>query len=155
MDRAIGIAVDNDPASLSQHDVYVFESSGANIRVQKFTPEGAFVWMVGGKVNKTTEANLCTAASGNEPRKQLSSAGSCSVSEGSAASSSTIPGTVCGSSDARDHSRRRADLAMDNGTSMHGLPASRQPDVESRQGRHPRSPVGRPALDLIGRCAHH
>lgn len=65
LDNAMGIAVDNDPSSPGHHDIYVFESSGANVRVQRFTPEGEFVWMVGGKVNKTTEANLCTAASGN------------------------------------------------------------------------------------------
>jgi len=65
LDNALGIAVDNDPTSPSQHDIYVYESSSSSTRVQKFTPEGEFVWMVGGKVNKTTEANLCTAASGN------------------------------------------------------------------------------------------
>lgn len=68
LDTVIGIAVDNDPTSPGFHDVYVFEDAGLaveNIRVQKFTPEGEFVWMVGGKVNKTTEGNLCTAASGN------------------------------------------------------------------------------------------
>lgn len=65
LDRAIGIAVDNEAASPGFHDVYVYEATATNLRVQKFTPAGQFVWMVGGKVNKTTEANLCTAASGN------------------------------------------------------------------------------------------
>jgi DNA-binding beta-propeller fold protein YncE len=65
LDRAVGIAVDNQSDSPNHHAVYVFESSGTNVRVQQFTPAGEFVWMVGGKVNKTTEANLCTAASGN------------------------------------------------------------------------------------------
>ncbi len=65
LDNAIGVAVDNDPASPGYHELYVYEFSDANARVQKFTPAGAFVWMVGGNVNKTTEANLCTAASEN------------------------------------------------------------------------------------------
>jgi hypothetical protein len=58
-----GIAVDNDAGSAAFHDVYVFENG--NRRVQRFTSLGAFVWMAGGSVNKTTNANLCTAASGD------------------------------------------------------------------------------------------
>jgi hypothetical protein len=68
LDAAIGIAVDNDSTSAGYHDVYVFESSGGaepNFRVQKFTPAGGFVWMAGGEVNKTTNGDLCTKASGN------------------------------------------------------------------------------------------
>ena len=58
-----GVAVDNDPASPSFHSVYVADSS--NARVQKFTPAGEFVWMVGGGVNKTTGGNFCAAGSGH------------------------------------------------------------------------------------------
>ncbi len=65
LDNVVGVAVDNDSTSPGYHDVYIFETSSTNVRVQKFTPAGSFVWTVGGKVNKTTEANLCTAASGN------------------------------------------------------------------------------------------
>ncbi len=58
------IAVDNDPSSLSQHAVYVVDLD--NFRVQKFTPTGEFVWMIGGGVNKgggtpANPGNLCTA----------------------------------------------------------------------------------------------
>jgi len=64
--RAAGIAM--DPAG----DLYVFER--ANLRVQKFSPDGEFLLMFGGKVNKTKveaggaseeEENICTAASGD------------------------------------------------------------------------------------------
>jgi hypothetical protein len=41
------VAVDNDPASLAHHDVYVFDSG--NFRVQKFSPEGAFLGKAGSK----------------------------------------------------------------------------------------------------------
>jgi DNA-binding beta-propeller fold protein YncE len=61
-----GVAVDSDG------NVYVVDP-GAH-RVQKFTSDGQFIWMIGGNVNKTAvegggteaERNLCTAASGNE-----------------------------------------------------------------------------------------
>src|SRR4249920_316405 len=49
-----GIALD------SAGDVYVVDWS--NHRVQKFDPEGNFVLMFGGEVNKTTSADLCTKA---------------------------------------------------------------------------------------------
>lgn len=62
-DEIDGIAVDNDPASPSQHDVYVLD--GGNSRVQKFSPTGDLIWAVGGKVDKTTGADLCTATSGD------------------------------------------------------------------------------------------
>jgi hypothetical protein len=62
--KAMGdIAVDNDPASPSYHDVYVVDAG--NTRIQKFDPSGNFILMFGGGVNKTTGKNLCTAASGN------------------------------------------------------------------------------------------
>jgi NHL repeat len=77
---ATGITVD------SSGDIYVSEKEGCtegqglacesqNFRVQKFDPEGKFLLMIGGDVNKTkstevgssqAERNVCTAASGNE-----------------------------------------------------------------------------------------
>jgi DNA-binding beta-propeller fold protein YncE len=60
--RSHGVAVDNSG------DVYVSESSSegeANFRVQKFDAEGHFLLMFGGEVDKTTKANVCTAASGH------------------------------------------------------------------------------------------
>jgi hypothetical protein len=57
------IAVDNDPSSLSYHDVYV--GIDDDLRVQKFDPEGHFLLMFGGGVDKTTGKNVCTAASGD------------------------------------------------------------------------------------------
>ena len=51
-----GVAV--DPSS---GDVYVEEAG--NVRVDKYTAAGHFVWMLGKEVNKTTKANLCTPAS--------------------------------------------------------------------------------------------
>lgn len=60
---AQGIAVDNDSSSPGFHSVYVFDVG--NNRVQKFTPDGEFVWMVGDGVNVTTGGDLCTAASGD------------------------------------------------------------------------------------------
>jgi NHL repeat len=58
-----GIAVDNDPASPSWHDVYVVDYD--NRRVEKFTADGEFLLMFGGGVNKTTSGDICTAASGD------------------------------------------------------------------------------------------
>jgi DNA-binding beta-propeller fold protein YncE len=55
------IAVDNDPTSPSYHDVYVLNQ----FRVQRFTPTGSFVFMLGGGVNKTTGGDICTAVSGD------------------------------------------------------------------------------------------
>jgi DNA-binding beta-propeller fold protein YncE len=57
------IAVDNDPASPSFHDVYVADYS--NHRIEKFAPEGNFVLTFGGGVDKTVPGNVCTAASGH------------------------------------------------------------------------------------------
>jgi hypothetical protein len=51
------VAVDNDPLSAYQN---IFVGEGR--RVQEVTPSGEFVLMFGGDVNKTTKANLCTAA---------------------------------------------------------------------------------------------
>jgi len=56
-----GIAVDNDPTSPAYHDVYTVGSN----RVQRFSPAGGFVLAFGDEVNKTTKADICTAASGN------------------------------------------------------------------------------------------
>jgi hypothetical protein len=55
------IAVDNDPASPSHHAVYV--SDAGNLRIEKFDEEGNFILTFGGGVNKTTSADICTAAS--------------------------------------------------------------------------------------------
>ena len=55
------VAVDNDPASPSYQDVYVF----GNARVQRFTPAGAFVLAFGDGVNQTTGGDVCTAALGH------------------------------------------------------------------------------------------
>ena len=59
---AAKIAVDNDPASPSHHDVYVYEES--NNRVQKFDPAGAFLRAFGKGVNSGTSGNadVCTNA---------------------------------------------------------------------------------------------
>lgn len=46
-------------------NLYVYEQS-EGARVQKFSPDGRFLLMFGGEVDKTTKANVCTAASGNE-----------------------------------------------------------------------------------------
>ncbi len=57
-DHAARIAVDNDPASPSRHDVYLAE--GSNHRVQKFGPSGAFLFSVGasGEAEGQFTANL-------------------------------------------------------------------------------------------------
>ena len=60
-DRPRGIAVDNSPGG--EGAVYVADDF--NYRVQKFTAEGTPILEFGGEVNKTTGANLCTAASGD------------------------------------------------------------------------------------------
>jgi hypothetical protein len=54
-----GIAVDNDPLSFSHGDVYVVDPR--NSRVQKFNQQGGFLLMLGGKVDETTKASICTA----------------------------------------------------------------------------------------------
>lgn len=57
LDGPRGVAVDEAGG------IYVTDEY--NHRVQKFDSEGNFVWMVGGGVNETSGANLCTAASGD------------------------------------------------------------------------------------------
>jgi hypothetical protein len=58
------VAVDNDPASASRHDIYVFDSG--NLRVQKFDSNGAFLKKVGsegtGPGQFKDEADLVTVA---------------------------------------------------------------------------------------------
>jgi hypothetical protein len=54
-----GVAVDNNPLSVSYKDVYV--SDQCNYRVEKFDPEGKFLLMFGGHVNATTNADVCAA----------------------------------------------------------------------------------------------
>jgi hypothetical protein len=71
-DRPVAVAVDNDPASLSKHAIYVSElgkdegiGNGQHPRVQKLEPTGEFVWMVGKGVDKTDGGDLCTQAEGH------------------------------------------------------------------------------------------
>jgi hypothetical protein len=59
LDSSDEIAVDNDPSSGSYGDLYLVDQR--NFRVEKFGPEGAFLLMFGGGVDKTTGADLCTA----------------------------------------------------------------------------------------------
>jgi hypothetical protein len=54
-----GLAVDNEPLSLSYGDVYVVDSE--NFRVEKFSSSGEFLLMFGGGVNETSGANVCAA----------------------------------------------------------------------------------------------
>jgi hypothetical protein len=58
----LSVAVDNNPSSLSFHDMYVSEPG--NHRVQEFTPAGAFVEMFGKEVDEGPHhpGNVCTAA---------------------------------------------------------------------------------------------
>jgi hypothetical protein len=75
-----GIAVDDNPASASFHDVYVGElgsfagsaSASHHPRVEKFNPLAApegkgveFIWMRGSGVDRTVSGDLCTASSGH------------------------------------------------------------------------------------------
>lgn len=64
-DRPEGVAVDSstNPLDTSVGDVYVFDVE--NRRVEKFGPEGRFILMFGGDVDKTTGGGVCTVASGN------------------------------------------------------------------------------------------
>jgi hypothetical protein len=48
----------------SSGNLYVRDNG--NARIEKFTPSGEFVLTFGGGVNKTTNGNICTAASGDE-----------------------------------------------------------------------------------------
>jgi sugar lactone lactonase YvrE len=85
-----GIAVDNNPASPAFHAVYVFD--GGNNRVQRFTSAGAFVWMVGDGVNQTTNADLCTAASGNTCRAGTAGSGTGQINSVSSGGVAVGPG---------------------------------------------------------------
>ena len=67
IEKPLSLSVDE-----STGDLYVLDV--ANSRVEKYTPEGVLVWMVGGEVNKTedevsgsseAERNICTVASGD------------------------------------------------------------------------------------------
>jgi hypothetical protein len=53
-----GIAVDNS-GGLSQGDVYV--EDGRNLRIEKFTPDGQFLLMFGGEVNKQSKGDVCVS----------------------------------------------------------------------------------------------
>jgi hypothetical protein len=59
-DHPVGVAVDNIAGSTSRHDIYVVDMS--NFRVQKFDPNGGFVWTIGGGVNETGGGDLCPVA---------------------------------------------------------------------------------------------
>jgi hypothetical protein len=52
------------PASVSvdpiSGNVYVAEISLGHMRIDKYTGDGRFVWMIGRGVNKTTSGNICT-----------------------------------------------------------------------------------------------
>ena len=54
-----GMAVDNDPLSISFGDVYAADPE--NNRVEKFSASGEFILMIGGGVNKTSGGNVCMA----------------------------------------------------------------------------------------------
>jgi hypothetical protein len=60
--KSLKIAVDNDPASPSFHDVYVADEG--NNRIEKFDSSGSFLLMFGKGVNAGTsgKANVCTNA---------------------------------------------------------------------------------------------
>lgn len=57
-----GVTVDNS-LGLSHGDVYVVDRR--NNRVEKYGPDGEFIFAFGGEVDKTTKADVCTAASGD------------------------------------------------------------------------------------------
>ncbi len=54
-----GLAVDNDPLSASDGDVYVVD--WGNFRVEKFDSSGKFILMFGGSVNETSGGDVCVA----------------------------------------------------------------------------------------------
>ena len=61
MTQSDEIAIDNDSAAGSEYgDVYVVDQR--NFRVEKYTSDGKFLLMFGGEVDKTTGADVCTAA---------------------------------------------------------------------------------------------
>jgi len=55
----VGVAVDNS-LDFSHGDVYVEDS--ANHRIEKFGPEGKFILMFGGEVNRKTKGDVCLAS---------------------------------------------------------------------------------------------
>jgi hypothetical protein len=55
-----GVAVDNDPTSGSYGDIYVVDHR--NFRVEKYGAAGELLLIFGGNVDKTTGADVCTAA---------------------------------------------------------------------------------------------
>jgi hypothetical protein len=57
------IAIDNDPASPAYRSVYVAERN--NGRVQRFDPDGDFILMLGGGVNRTSGGDVCPTAPGD------------------------------------------------------------------------------------------
>ncbi len=75
-DVASGIAVDLDG------NVYVREYGETDRRVQKFDSTGRFILMIGGEVDKTTKADLCTAASGDVCGEGVSGTGASQFSLG-------------------------------------------------------------------------
>ncbi len=54
-----GVAVDSEPLSLEDGDVYVVD--WGNFRVEKFDSSGKFLLMFGGGVNETTKGDVCVA----------------------------------------------------------------------------------------------
>jgi hypothetical protein len=62
-----GVAVDNDPLSVSYEDVYVPDPG--NNRVEKFSPSGAFLGMFGKEVNENG-TNVCVAGEKCRPGKE-------------------------------------------------------------------------------------
>lgn len=67
---AEGLALDNDPRSPSFRDVYAVDIS--NHRVEKFSPSGRFLAMIGGGVNESARArgdvsreDICSAVAGD------------------------------------------------------------------------------------------
>ncbi len=58
-DSIQGVAVDSQPFSLENGDVYVVDRE--NFRVEKFDSSGKFLLMFGGDVNETTKGNICVA----------------------------------------------------------------------------------------------
>jgi hypothetical protein len=61
--QPMGIAVDQGGNVWVEEMVTETQFFGEkSIRVQKFTPEGKFLLMVGGEIDKTTSANICSAA---------------------------------------------------------------------------------------------
>jgi hypothetical protein len=59
------IAVDNEVASASHHDVYVFDSNGESSRVEKFSPDGGFL-LEFGEAGKG-ECQLAAETDGQHP----------------------------------------------------------------------------------------